>query len=106
VVTLAPGFGEVSVPSKVLGYMAAGRPVVASVPGDSATANVVRASGGGRVVTVADGAALAQAIRAYATDPQRAGEDGRRGREYVVAHGSRLRASERYAALFARVQQT
>jgi colanic acid biosynthesis glycosyl transferase WcaI len=105
VVTLGRDFGEVSVPSKVLGYMAAGRPIVAAVPEESATAGIVRASGAGRVVPVADAAALAQAIRGYAADPQQAREDGRRGREYVVAHWSRARGTERYAALFARVRQ-
>jgi colanic acid biosynthesis glycosyl transferase WcaI len=105
VVTLSRDFGEVSVPSKVLGYMAAGRPMVAAVPEESATAGIVRASGGGRVLPVADAAALAQAIGAYAADPQQARQDGQRGREYLVAHFSRARATERYAALFARVHQ-
>jgi colanic acid biosynthesis glycosyl transferase WcaI len=106
VVTLARDFGEVSVPSKVLGYMAAGRPLVAAVPEESATAAIVRASGCGRVVPVGDAAALAQAIRAYAAEPQQALQDGRRGREYVLAHGSRARATMTYAALFARVQRS
>jgi colanic acid biosynthesis glycosyl transferase WcaI len=105
VVTLGRNFGEVSVPSKVLGYMAAGRPLVAAVPEASATADIVRKSGCGRVVAVGDAAALAQAIRAYAADPQQARQDGRRGREYLVAHWSRARATERYAALFARLQK-
>jgi len=106
VVTLARDFGEVSVPSKVLGYMAAGRPMVAAVPEESATAGIVRASGCGQVVPVGDPAALAQAIRAYAADPQEALQDGRRGREYVLAHWSRARAAMRYAELFDRVQQS
>ena len=40
-VTLAPGRGRTSVPSKVIGYMAAGRPIVASVDEDSDTARCV-----------------------------------------------------------------
>jgi colanic acid biosynthesis glycosyl transferase WcaI len=105
VITLGRDFGEVAVPSKMLGYMAAGRPVVAAVPNESATAGIVRASGCGRVVPVGDAAALAQAIRGYAADPQQAARDGRRGRDCVVAHWSRARAVERYAAIFTRVRE-
>ena len=102
-VTLASGFGEVSVPSKLLGYMAAGRPVVAAVPEDSATADTVRAAGCGRVVPAGDAAALADAIRGYAALPEQAERDGGRGREFVVARRARAAAAAQYAALFQQV---
>ena len=41
-VTLAPGRGQTSVPSKVLGYMAAGRHVLATVETDCDTAETIR----------------------------------------------------------------
>lgn len=60
-VTLAPGCGRSSVPSKVVGYLAAGRPVLGSVDLDSDTASCIRAAGG-VVVPPGDPQALARAI--------------------------------------------
>jgi colanic acid biosynthesis glycosyl transferase WcaI len=72
VVTLLPGRGRTSVPSKVAGYMAAGRPVVASVDGDSDTADCVRNAGCGAVVLPGDSAALADSLRRLLLDrPER-----------------------------------
>jgi colanic acid biosynthesis glycosyl transferase WcaI len=79
-VTLAPGRGQTSVPSKVLGYMAAGRPVLASVDLDCDTAETVRDAGCGVVVPPGDPAALAVAVeRMLADEPgrRRMGEAGR-----------------------------
>jgi colanic acid biosynthesis glycosyl transferase WcaI len=78
-VTLAPGRGKTSVPSKILGYMAAARPVIASVDLDCDTACLVRGSGCGQVVPPAQGNDLAKAILHYYThieDRQNAGENG------------------------------
>ena len=49
-VTLAPGRGKTSVPSKVLGYMAAARPVIAAVDEDCDTAELIRKAKCGLVV--------------------------------------------------------
>jgi colanic acid biosynthesis glycosyl transferase WcaI len=80
VVTLAPGRGRTSVPSKVTGYLAAGRPVVASVDLDSDTAECVRRAGG--IVTPAgDPGALAGGISMMLSDEslrQSSGEKARR----------------------------
>jgi colanic acid biosynthesis glycosyl transferase WcaI len=71
-VTLAPGCGETSVPSKVIGYMAAGRPVVASVDLGCDTAEVIRSSGCGVVVPPGDANALAEAVETLlANDEER-----------------------------------
>ncbi len=51
---------EYTVPSKVQAYMAAGRPVIASLNGEGA--RIVRESGAGIAVPAEDGSALAQAI--------------------------------------------
>ncbi|MFZ2089288.1 MAG: glycosyltransferase family 4 protein, partial [Desulfobaccales bacterium] len=60
VVTLAPGRGRTSVPSKVLGYMAAAHPVVAAVDEDCDTAQLIRQAGCGVVVHPGSGDALAK----------------------------------------------
>jgi colanic acid biosynthesis glycosyl transferase WcaI len=75
-VTLAPGRGRTSVPSKVVGYMAAGRPVLAAVDADSDTAEEVRRSDGGRVVAPADPAALAATVEQMLADDDRLREQG------------------------------
>lgn len=96
-VTLAPGRGRTSVPSKVIGYMAAGRPVVASVEADCDTAELVRSSGGGLVVRPADADALAATLEALLADTQgrqRMGERARRA--FAERHGADA-ALERYA---------
>jgi colanic acid biosynthesis glycosyl transferase WcaI len=82
VVTLAPGRGRTSVPSKILGYMAAGRPIVASVDEDADTASAVREGRCGLVTPPGDAAALADAIASLLDDPARREAMGRAGRCY------------------------
>jgi colanic acid biosynthesis glycosyl transferase WcaI len=79
-VTLAPGRGQTSVPSKVIGYMAAGRPIVASVDLDCDTAELIRSSGCGIVVPPGDGQALAGALEAVLADEDERGRMCRRAR--------------------------
>lgn len=62
VVTLAQGRGRTSVPSKVTAYMAAARPVIASVDEDSDTAECIQSAGCGVVVPPGDASAIAEAI--------------------------------------------
>ena len=88
-VTLLPKSGSTSVPSKVLGYMAAGRAVLTSATEDSDTARLIRQAECGLTVPAQDGAALAGAIISLADDHPRAEALGRRAREYAVEHSSR-----------------
>jgi colanic acid biosynthesis glycosyl transferase WcaI len=82
-VTLRPECGNTSVPSKVLGYLAAGRPVIAAVPLDSDTADLIREGNCGRSIPPSDPAALANAIRECADAPEIQANFGRRGRAYL-----------------------
>lgn len=70
-------------PSKLLSYMAAGRPVVAAVNEHSVAARLVRESGGGVVVPAEDPPALALALEHLSNDPDMRSALGRAGREYV-----------------------
>ena len=83
-VTLRAGFGETSVPSKVLGYMSAGRGVVAAVDSDCDTADLVRTARCGVVLLPGDVEALASALGALATERGKCVEWGRAAREYAV----------------------
>lgn len=99
-VTLLKGKGRSSVPSKVLGYMAAARPVIASVDSDSETASLVRRSGCGIVVEAEDGAQLANAIIALAEDCDRRIRSGEHGRRHLEDHYAKATVTGRYIRFF------
>ena len=100
-VTLLPETGETSVPSKVLGYMAAGRAVVASVRDDSPTAEMVRAAEGGIITPAQNPAALAEAIEYAADNPEPIQTMGRNARAFFLKHFSRDNCTKRLEALLA-----
>jgi colanic acid biosynthesis glycosyl transferase WcaI len=102
-VTLAPGRGRTSVPSKVLGYMAAGRPTVAAVDADSDTARQVEESRAGVVCAPGDPAALAAAVRELADDPARRARMGGAARAAFERDYARPRVLGRYAELLQQV---
>jgi glycosyltransferase involved in cell wall biosynthesis len=78
---------EDALPSKLLEYMAAGRPVAAGAAG--LVASVVEAAGAGLVTPPEDASALAASIRRLARDPVTAAAMGASGRRYVHEHFSR-----------------
>lgn len=97
-VTLLPEAGKTSIPSKVLGYLAAARPVIASVAPESDTAKMIRQGACGRVTACMDPAALAEAIRDLVDDSQTRLAMGQRGRAYFEQffdRGTCVRAYER-----------
>ncbi|MGI8710987.1 MAG: glycosyltransferase [Acidimicrobiales bacterium] len=78
--------GVYSVPSKLLSYLCAGRPVVAAVPSVNQAATVIAESGAGIVVAADDADALAAAVTSLLADPTASEEMGRAGREYAESH--------------------
>jgi glycosyltransferase involved in cell wall biosynthesis len=90
---------DMSVPSKLTSYFAAGRPVLASVAAGGGAAEEIRRSGGGRLVPPEDPAALAAAARELAGDPAAARRLGARGAAYARAHLSRAAGLGRVTAL-------
>lgn len=101
-VSLSPGKGIFSVPSKVLGYMAAGKPVVASVDPSSETARLVRDSGCGEVVPAGDASALAARVRALVDDALSREAAGLRGRRYLEGRYTRQAVCVQYQRLIDR----
>lgn len=91
------------IPSKMLTYMAAGRPIVAAVNDASTTAHYVLQAGCGVVVPPEDPVALAQAVEELRRDPRRCEQMGRNGRDYVVQNFSRDSVLARYDDLFREV---
>jgi colanic acid biosynthesis glycosyl transferase WcaI len=86
-------------PSKLLSYLASGRPVVAAVHPQSDAATVLRAAGGGVIVPPDDPPALAEAFRRLASDPERRGALGASGRRFAERHYARANVLAAYEAI-------
>ena len=77
------------VPSKMIDYMAAGRPVILAASGESA--RLLRSAGAGYAVEPESPGALAAAIRRIGTDADEAQRMGERGRAFAA---KRLRSAQ------------
>jgi len=82
-VLLEPDAGAFSVPSKVLSYLCAGRPQLASVPPANLSARVIERSGGGVAVPPKDAAAFVTEAERLHHEPERREELGRCARMYA-----------------------
>lgn len=71
------------VPSKLLSIMAAGRPVLASLPLNGDAPKIINDSGCGICVEAGDAKGLAKALNKMVTDDQFRNECGKKGREYA-----------------------
>jgi len=102
VVTMQAGWAKKSVgfSSKVLTYMAAGRPVVASVDLDSEMAGLVREAQCGIVATAGDAIALGNAIKQLSGSPDLRASFGANGRRHVEQHFSRDVVVRQHILLF------
>jgi glycosyltransferase involved in cell wall biosynthesis len=85
-----------ALPTKLLEAMAAATPVLLAARGESA--ELVAGAGAGVVVAPGSVTALADAIRALATDPATRLRLGRSGKVYAEAHFGADRAGEAWAA--------
>lgn len=95
-VTLAPGRGKTSVPSKVLGYMAAARPVIAAVDENCDTEELVRKAQCGLVVPPGEGKALAEAILYFYQNQDACRIAGRSGYKYFLKNLERKLVINRF----------
>ncbi|MDB4516435.1 glycosyltransferase family 4 protein [Crocinitomicaceae bacterium] len=100
IVTIRPGSEQMSVPSKVLGYMAAARPVLAAAPTGSETARFISESGAGIVVPPGDPEAIAAAILDLQGRPGEMQALGNRGRSYLEENLTRAHIGKRYNDFF------
>jgi len=104
-VSLLPNKGIFSVPSKVLGYMAAGKPVVASVDLHSETGRLIQQAKSGVVVQPADPKALLKAVEDLIESPPVLSRAGELGRLYLEQHYSRSQVCSQYASFFEQIIQ-
>ncbi|MDH7568056.1 MAG: glycosyltransferase family 4 protein [Armatimonadota bacterium] len=84
-----------SVPSKLIGYMLSGRPVLAAVDPASDSAQTIRKAACGVCIPPDSPAAMAAAIEALMQQPERLEEMGENARRYAVQHFSRRVGVER-----------
>jgi glycosyltransferase involved in cell wall biosynthesis len=100
----ASGIRDSVLPSKLLTYMASGRPVVAAAHPKSATADLVRLSGCGVLVGPGRPELLAAELRAMASGGRDLGQlaaMGSSGRTYVEQHFERRTILRRWDVLLA-----
>jgi glycosyltransferase involved in cell wall biosynthesis len=92
--------GVFSVPSKVLSYLCAGRPLLAAIPAENLAAMVVRQSGGGIVVDPRDAEGLLAGGRRLLHDGRLRGELGQRARRYAEKTFEIGQIADRFEAVF------
>jgi colanic acid biosynthesis glycosyl transferase WcaI len=94
-------------PSKIQSILAAGRPIIASVPSGSSIAEFIRTHEVGYVSAAEEPSQLAEAmmrcLRDMRGNPDLLREMGQRGCRYVAAHWNRRLAVEQYRALLEEV---
>jgi len=105
-VTLAPGRGRTSVPSKVLGYMAAGRPIVAAVDQDCDTADMIKKAECGLVVPAGDRKSLSHAILYYYNHSKERVNAGKSGRAYFLQNYEKQTVTRKYLDLIKNLLRT
>jgi len=71
------------IPSKLLTYISAGRPVIAAVNPESQGAMVLSEAGGGLIIPPEDPKAMAEAVKRLMTDQQTLESMGKANREYA-----------------------
>lgn len=96
--------GVFSVPSKVLSYMCAARPILLSVPPENLAARTVIEAGAGVVVTPGDTQSLLREAEALRRNPELRSKMSRAAREYAVRHFDLDRIADKFEAVIRSVQ--
>jgi colanic acid biosynthesis glycosyl transferase WcaI len=95
---------ESVIPSKLLTYMAAGRPVLAAVSNKSETARYVERAKCGRIIHSEDPMALVEAALSLRADGTLREKLGSNGRAYVLEHFTKDKILREYELLFSRYE--
>ena len=90
---------DLSVPSKLYTFMAAGRPILGLAAPDSEVASLLRGNDCGLAAPPDDPAAVAAAVRALAREPERRLALGANARGYAVRRSAKDRVLRSYDAL-------
>jgi colanic acid biosynthesis glycosyl transferase WcaI len=95
--------GEFSVPSKVLSYLCAGRPIVLAAPADNLAAQIIRQAGAGVVVGPDDKQGFINAVQHIIADEKTANEMGKAARTYAEKNFALDHVAARFEKLLASV---
>jgi glycosyltransferase involved in cell wall biosynthesis len=93
-----------SVPSKVLNYLCAGRPILALLPKENAVAKTVEAAGAGIVVAPGDNEAASAALKRLLSDPAQREKMGTAARAYAERTFDVVAVGDRFEAVFDQVR--
>ena len=99
VAILEPDAGVFSVPSKVLTYLAAGRPIAGAIPVQNLAARLITENGAGTVVSPRDPGGLAAACIDLTAREHDRREMGRRARAYAESAFDIGRIADRFEAV-------
>ena len=97
---LEPEAGAFSVPSKVLSYHCAGRPILGALPLDNLAARIVTDNGSGMVVEPTDTEGFVAAAQKLAADPALRESAGAKARAYAETTFDIERIGNEFEALF------
>jgi glycosyltransferase involved in cell wall biosynthesis len=103
-VTLRPEVATPVVPSKISTIMAAGRPILASLPLRGDAPRLITDAQGGLVAPAGDAVALASAVLRLMQRKELAKQMGRNGRSYCEKHLCRTVSVKRYVEIFQMLQ--
>jgi glycosyltransferase involved in cell wall biosynthesis len=93
---LEPAAGTFSVPSKVLSYLCAGRPILAAIPPANLAARTIEKAGAGAVVPPDDPEAFLVAAKQFRIDAERRRVAGTNGRSYAESVFDTVTITDRF----------
>lgn len=91
--------GEFSVPSKVLSYLCAGRPIVLAAPADNLAARILREAGAGVIVAPDDKDGFITAVHSLLSDAEMAARMGLAARTYAEQNFDLNKVADRFEEL-------
>ncbi len=99
VITMKPGVGRASFPGRIYNFLAASRPVVASVDEDSDLARLLRSAGSGIVTSPGNVEDFCRALTQLLEDSEFRRRLGRNGAEYLAQNYSSQAVVDKYEAV-------
>jgi colanic acid biosynthesis glycosyl transferase WcaI len=97
--TMRPDSADSSVPSKLISYLAASRPIICAANSESAVALTVQDADAGLVVYPGDAQSIADAILQLKREPEMARQMGENARRYFEEHYTLERAYRQFSEL-------
>jgi colanic acid biosynthesis glycosyl transferase WcaI len=102
--TVHSNYADASVPSKLISYFAASRPVICAANAQSAVARTVVDAAAGLLVCPGDAQGIAAAILQLKREPQKARQMSRNARSYFEKHYTLERAYQQFSELLRGIQ--